>query len=113
MARPVLTICRRCEPDRDQLGEGATGEALFQAVKALRRARGLKAVFKVKGTKCLQLCRWGLNAELEGKRRSTYTRSELDARRDAEALVDAACAYAALEPGEELPERRLPGVSAD
>lgn len=113
MGRPTLTICRRCEPDDADGDDAKSGEALFQRVKALRKAEGLKAIFKVEGTKCLHLCRWACNAMLEGKKRSTYTRSELDAERDARALVDAAVAYAALEPGEELPERRLPGVSAD
>lgn len=107
MARPVLTICRRCERDDDD-----SGEALFQAVKALRKARGLKPVFKVKGAECLHQCRWGLAVELEGKKRSTYLRIELR-EADAEALVETACAYARLEPGEELPERRLPGTSGD
>lgn len=113
MARPVLTICRRCEPDDADGDDALSGEALFQRVKALRKARGLKAVFKLEGVKCLSLWRWGCNAMLEGKKRSTYTRSELHAERDAEALVEAACAYAKLAPGQELPERRLPGVSGD
>ena len=34
-------------------------------------------------------------------------------RRRRRELVDAAVAYARLEPGEELPERKLPGVFAD
>lgn len=113
MSRPTLTICRRCEPDDADGDESRSGEALFQRVKALRKAAGLKGVFKVEGTKCLHQCRWACSAMFEGKKRSTYTRSELDAERDAQALVDAAVAYARLAPGEELPERRLPGVSAD
>ncbi|MDX2012335.1 MAG: DUF1636 family protein [Myxococcaceae bacterium] len=111
MGRPTLTICRRCEPD-DADDEAQTGEALFQAVKALRKARGLKPVFKVEGSKCLGLCRQACNLVFEGKKRSTYTRSQVAAR-DAETVVVAAVAYAKLAPGEELPERRLPGVSAD
>jgi predicted metal-binding protein len=113
MARPVLSICRRCEPDDGHGEDSRSGEALFQRVKALRKARGLKDVFKLEGVKCLSLCRWGCNATLEGTERSTYTRSELHAEHDAEALVTAACACAELEPGQELPERRLPGVSGD
>jgi len=113
MARPVLSICRRCEPDDGDGEASRSGEALFQRVKALRKAGGLKGVFKLEGVKCLSLCRWGCNAMLEGKKRSTYTRSELHAERDAQALVTAACAYAELQPGQELPERRLPGVSGD
>ncbi|MCU0701116.1 MAG: DUF1636 family protein [Myxococcaceae bacterium] len=112
MGRPTLTICRRCEPD-DADDETQTGEALFQAVKALRKARGLKPLFKVEGIKCLRLCRQACNLVLEGKKRSTYTRSQVDAVRDVEAVVAAAVAYAKLSPGEELSERRLPGVSAD
>ena len=49
----------------------------------------------------------------EGKKRSTYTRTEVHAVKEVEAVVEAARAYALLEPGEELPERLLPGVSAD
>lgn len=111
MARPVLTICRSCEPDDAEGDDARSGEALYQRVKALRKARGLKPVFKLEGTKCLKLCRWACSAMLEGKKRSSYVRCELDAERDAEPLVDAAVGYAALEPGQELPERRLPGVS--
>jgi predicted metal-binding protein len=53
------------------------------------------------------------NVVLEGKKRSTYSRSNLDGSNDAEPLVAAAVAYAQLEPGLELPERKLPGTSAD
>jgi predicted metal-binding protein len=113
MARPVLSICRRCIPDGDAGDDACSGEALFQRVKALRRERDLKHVFKLEGVKCLSLCRWGCNAMFEGKKRSTYVRSELHAERDVEALITAACAYAALEPGQELSERRLPGVCGD
>ena len=113
MARPVLSICRRCEPDDGNGEDSRSGEALFQRVKALRKARGLKGIFKLEGVKCLSLCRWGCNATLEKKRQSTYMRSELHAERDVEALITAACAYAELEPGQELSERRLPGVSGD
>lgn len=77
------------------------------------RRHRLKHVFKLEGVKCLSSCRWACNATLEGKERSTCTRSELHAEHDAEALVTAACACAELEPGQELPERRLPGVSGD
>jgi predicted metal-binding protein len=112
MGRPTVTICRRCEPDEVE-SDAQTGEALFQAVKALRKARGLKPLFKVEGIKCLGLCRQACNVVFEGKKRSTYTRSEVSAVRDVEAVVAAAVAYAKLAPGEELPERRLPGVSAD
>lgn len=109
MARPVLTICTRCEPEDDRPG----GETLFARVKALRKAYGLKPVFKLEQAKCLHLCRWACSAMLEGKKRSTYQRCELDAERDAEALVAAAVAYAKLTPGQELSERQLPGTSAD
>ncbi len=109
MSRPTLLICRRCETDSDE----EAGEALYQAVKALRRARDLKPVFAVEGVKCLRQCREGCAVELEGKKRSTYTRVHLDPARDAAAVVEAAVAYAALEPGQELSERRLPGESAD
>lgn len=111
MRRPTLTICRRCEPDDGD--DEATGDALFRRVKALRKARGLKPLFKLEGTRCLHLCRWACNITFEGKRRSTYTRSELAGAVDAEAVVAAAIAYAQLEPGEELSERQLPGTSAD
>lgn len=109
MSRPTLFICRRCETDSDD----EAGETLYQAVKALRRERGLKPVFAVEGVKCLKLCDAGCAVELEGKKRSTYSRVHVDPSRDVAAVVDAAVAYAALEPGQELPERRLPGESAD
>ncbi len=108
-SRPVLTICLRCEPD-----DGTSdGEALYDAVKALRKARGLKPLFKVEGVKCLGLCRQACNLVLEGQKRSTYTRSQVDPVKDVEAVIAAAVAYAKLAPGEELSERRLPGLSAD
>ncbi|MCA2979773.1 MAG: DUF1636 family protein [Myxococcaceae bacterium] len=112
MPRPTLSICRRCEPD-DASSDAETGEALYRAVRALRKARGLKPLFKVEGVRCLGLCRHACNVVFEGKKRSTYTRSQVDAVRDLEAVVEAAVAYARLSPGEELPERKLPGASAD
>lgn len=112
MGRPTLTICRRCEPDEAD-DDSQTGEGLFQAVKALRKARGLKPLFKVEGVRCLGLCRHACNLVLEGKKRSTYTRSQVDPVKDVEAVLLAAVAYARLSPGEELSERKLPGISAD
>ncbi len=115
MARPTLLICRRCEDDdlEGRAAEQRLGETLYQNVKALRRARKLKEVFAVEGVKCLHLCDTPCNVQLEGKKRSTLTRSGLNAIDDVEALVNAAVAYADLSPGEELPERLLPGDFAD
>jgi predicted metal-binding protein len=98
MSRVVLSICTRCDG----------GERLHDDVKQLRRARGLKETFKVDDVRCLKCCDEPIAVELEGRRRSTYTRVCLGAV-DAAALVDAAVAYAALLPDEELPERLLPG----
>ena len=115
MSRPTLLICRRCvnnDVDDDD-ADRQTGENLYQNVKALRRQLEFKKVFAVEGVKCLSLCDTPCNVQFEGKKRSTYTRSELDAARDVDQLVKAAVAYAALEPGEELPERLLPGVFTD
>jgi predicted metal-binding protein len=109
VSRPTLSICRRCETASDD----EAGEALYRAVKALRRERGLKPVFAVEGVNCLGWCDFACAVELDGKKRSTYTRTHVHPTRDVTALVDAACAYAALEPGQELPERKLPGESAD
>lgn len=103
MPRPTLTICTGCDG----------GEALYERVRKLRKARDLKDVFKVDETRCLNLCSWPCNAQLEGKKRSTYVRSELDPKRDVEGLVQAACDYAALAPGQELSERQLPGSSLE
>lgn len=109
MSRPTLLICRRCEGD----DESSSGERLYERVKALRKARELKEHFAVEGVKCLGLCDQPCAVQLEGKKRSTYVRARVHALREVELLVDAALAYAALEPGEELPERRLPGISGD
>ncbi|MEW5740275.1 MAG: DUF1636 family protein [Myxococcota bacterium] len=111
MSRPTLFICRRCEAVTGD--ERDSGEALYQAVKALRRERDLKPVFRVEGVKCLGLCDQPCAVEYEGKKRSTYARILVHSRKDVEAVVEAAVAYAALEPGQELSERRLPGESGD
>ncbi len=114
MSRPTLLICRSCEPGRHHPApEAFTGETLYQAVKALRKERHLKDVFELEGVKCLRLCDAPCNVQLEGKKRSTLTRSQVNALVEPERLVEAAVAYARLEPGEELPERKLPGVFAD
>lgn len=98
MSRPTLTICTRCDE----------GDRLYERVRAARKARDLKEVFKVEEVRCLRCCRSSIACELAGKKRSTYTRVELRPD-DADALVDAMVAYAALPPGAELPERVLPG----
>ena len=103
MARVVLSICERCEQSKS-----STGERLHDAVKALRKERELKEIFKVEAVRCLKCCDRPCSVELSGKKRSTYTRTDVTVD-DAAALVDAAVAYAALAPGEELPERALPG----
>ena len=90
-----------------------TGETLYQNVKALRRQLELKKVFAVEGVKCLRLCDTPCNIQFEGKKRSTLTRSEVNAVTDVAQVVKAMQAYAELGPGEELPERVLPGVWAD
>jgi predicted metal-binding protein len=107
MSRPLLSICRRCEDDDGR----EVGELLYQRVKALRKQLGLKVVFELDGVKCLGLCRSPCNVMFEGKKRSTYVRTQVHPTHEAEALVQAARAYAALEPGEEMSERRLPGLS--
>ena len=98
MSRPTLTICTRCDG----------GEALFEAVRERRRDQGLKELFKVEAERCLKCCDGPIAIELSGKKRSTYTRVDVR-KKDADACVAAAAAYAALEPGEELRERDLPG----
>jgi len=98
MSRPTLTICTRCHG----------GDSLYEAVRERRRSLGLKETFKLEEERCLKCCSEPIALEFSGKKRSTYTR--LDVRKkDADAVVAAAVAYAALEPGEELPERLLPG----
>lgn len=103
MSRVLLEICERCEQSKS-----STGEKLYDAVKAIRRERALKEVFKVEQVRCLKCCDRPCAVELSGKKRSTYTRTDVSVD-DAAALVDAAVRYAALQPGEELPERALPG----
>ena len=105
MSRVLLTICERCEQTRS-----STGEALYEAVRRLRRERGLKPLFKVQQTHCLKCCDQPCALELSGNKRSTYTRVDVTIN-DAAAVVDAAVLYAALKPGEELSERQLPGDS--
>ena len=115
MSRPTLLICRSCTPARhaERSGQPWSGEGLYQAVKALRKERHLKEAFDLEGVSCLRLCDTPCNVQLEGQKRSTVTRSRVNALVEAGLLVDAAVAYAKLEPGEELPERKLPGVFAD
>ncbi len=96
--RPTLYICTRCDG----------GDRLFDDVRACRKARGLKEVFKVDDVSCLKCCDDAIAIEFSGKKRSTYTRINVR-KKDAEHVVDAAVAYAALAPGEELRERDLPG----
>ena len=98
MSRPTLTICTRCHG----------GEALFEAVRERRRDLDLKEVFKLEEERCLKCCSEPIALELSGKKRSTYTRLDVS-KKDADVVVAAAVAYAALAPGEELPERLLPG----
>ena len=108
MSRPTLSICTRCtlKKKRDD------GADLYERVRELRRERELKELFKVDEVHCLGLCDTPCAIQLEGKKRSTYSRVKL-APEDAEALVAAAIAYAHLAPGQELPERALPGEHAD
>lgn len=98
-------MCERCEQSRS-----STGEALLEAIKRIRRERGLKDLFKVEAVHCLKCCDQPCALELSGKRRSTYTRVDVGVD-DAEAVVEAAQLYAALLPGQELSERQLPGDS--
>jgi predicted metal-binding protein len=102
LARPVLTICTRCE----------RGDELFERVKRVRKERDLRDVFKVDDVRCLGVCEPCV-IQLEGKKRSTYLRSRVHAKHDAERVVDAACAYAALAPGQELRDREMPGEHED
>lgn len=108
---PLVSICVRCEDERES--DAGRGEDLYDAVKKLRKRWGLKDVFDLEATKCMGLCDSPCNVIFEGKKRSTYTRTQVHAVREVEAVVQAARAYAALEPGEELSERQLPGQSAD
>ncbi len=96
--RPTLYICIRCDG----------GERLYNDVRACRAERGLKDVFKVDDVSCLKCCDDAIAIEFSGKKRSTYTRINVR-KKDAEHVVEAAAAYAALHPGEELRERDLPG----
>ena len=112
MSRPVLSICTRCEPSGKHRSDDK-GASLHDRVREVRKQRGLKEVFKVEAVDCLGLCDEPCVVELKGKQRSTYTRVGVDTRRDVEAVVEMACAYAAMPPGGELPERGLPGQHAD
>ncbi len=109
----MLLICRSCEGKGAHTGDVWSGEALYQSVKSLRKERHLKDLFELEGVDCLSLCDTPCNAQLEGRKRSTVTRTQVNALVEADRLVDAAVAFARLEPGEELPERKLPGVFSD
>ena len=117
MARPVLFICTSCKVPKHRTVDvdraAGRGALLFEAVRAIRKQRGVQDVFKVEEVRCLGMCDEPCNVELKGKRRSTCARTRLSALTDAAAVVDMACAYAALSPAEELPERGLPGDHAD
>jgi predicted metal-binding protein len=104
MSRPTVTICTRCDE-----GKSGDGDRLYERIRKLRKELDLKEVFELDEVQCLGLCDSPCNVMFEGKKRSTYVRTNLHAKRDAEAVVKAACAYAELEPGQELPERLLPG----
>ena len=109
MSRPLVSICRRCEDDEGR--DSGNGELLYERVKALRKKLGLKDLFELEGVRCLGLCRSPCNVQFEGPKRSTYLRTQVHATLEAEAVVQAARAYAALAPDEELSERKLPGLS--
>lgn len=115
MARVVLTICRSCEPGKKQEYDRQqySGESLYKAVKALRRERGLKEAFAVEESSCLGECKQPCVLELSGKKRPTYVRCEVHALADAAWVVESAVAYAALGPGEKIPDERLPGHAPD
>ena len=112
MGLPTLLICRSCQRKGADT-DAWSGEALYQAVKALRKERHLREVFELEGVDCLRLCDTPCNLQLEGKKRATVTRSRVNALVEPARVVEAACAFARLEPGQELPERTLPGVIAD
>ena len=101
MSRPTLTICTRCDG----------GEDLYEAVRERRRDQGLKEHFKLDEERCLKSCDGPIALEFSGKKRSTYARIDVH-KKDADVVVAAAVAYAALKPGGELPERLLPGDEA-
>jgi predicted metal-binding protein len=88
------------------------GDDLLSRVRALRKARDLKAMFKIKELRCLDVCAPCV-IQLEGNKRSTYLRSHIHAKDDVDRLVTVACAYAALAAGHELSERALPGDHED
>jgi predicted metal-binding protein len=106
---PLVSICRRCEDDDGR--DAGNGELLYRQVKSLRKKLGLKDVFELEGVHCLGLCDSPCNVMFEGPKRSSYLRTRVHAILEADAVVQAARAYAALEPGAELSERRLPGLS--
>lgn len=114
MSRPLLRICTRCSAQRAEQKDKAAcdGQGLLEQVKALRKQRDLKKVFKVEEVRCLKECRTPCVVELVGIKRSTYLRIAIHARHDAEAVVNAAVLYAQLAPGRELPESALPGDDA-
>ena len=105
MKRPVLSICVECGTREDS----SLGKSLFRAVKAERKKRALKALFKVEAVECLDRCDMPCNAELRGKKKPTLELTELDAARDAAPLLEAMVRYAEAEQVPTHEALRLPG----
>lgn len=103
MKRPVLSICSSCSSD-----EAWDGESFFAAVKAERKARGLKPLLKLRDESCLGGCDTPCNAELKAKGRPRLRLTWLHGVDDVNALLDGATAYAGGDDNPKLPGRPAP-----
>src|SRR4051794_1007958 len=104
MKRPVLRVCTSCRTD-----ESWDGRSFFAALKAGRREKGLKAIFKLRDTDCLDGCDTPCNAQLHGEGRPTIEVTWLDGIADVDALLEGACRYAKAGPSATHESLKLPG----
>ncbi|GEM_PF-1226948 len=101
MKRPTLFICTGCESDN----ASGDGQALYDALRTERKARGFKPFFRLKEAKCLDGCDTPCNARLKGVDRKSVRITWLDAREDVESLLLAAKRYSESGDVSDLPGR--------
>jgi predicted metal-binding protein len=108
----VVTVCVNCR-DRETTLDAAPGKALLEAVQAA--AQGIEGV-TVRPTQCLSVCNRICSAALSSEGGYTFVFGDLDAQKDAAALVSMASACCAAPhgfvPWKERPEALRKGIVA-